>query len=68
VLSGFCRCGAEKFFEKIGAAGEVEFFSNDAEGVFAGDEMDPVDPRVGFEGAEEFAAKDCAGGAGDGES
>lgn len=69
VLDGFGGGGgAEEFFEEIGAAGDLQLFGQDAERVFAGDEMDVGYAVVGFEGAEQLAGEDCAGGAGDGES
>lgn len=52
VLDGFgWRC-PEELFEEIGAAGDAELFGEDAEGVFAGDEVDAGDAVVGFECAE----------------
>ena len=52
VLDGFRRNGTEEFFKEIGAAADAEFFGKDAEGVFAGDEVDAGDAVVGFERAE----------------
>jgi hypothetical protein len=67
VLHGLGRRGAEKFFEEIVAAGDAEFFGENAEGVFGGDEVDAGYAVIGFEGAQGLAREDCAGGAGDGE-
>ena len=67
VLDGLGGRCPEELFEEIGAAGDVEFFGEDAERILAGDEVDTGDAVVGFEGAEQFAAEDCAGGAGDGD-
>ena len=52
-------CG-EQFFDEIVAAGDAEFFGEDAEGVFRGDEMDARDAVVGFQRAECLAGEDCA--------
>jgi hypothetical protein len=67
VLDRLLRSEAEKFFAEIGAAGDAKFFRDDAEGVFAGDEMDAGDTVIGFKGAQKLASEDCAGGAGDGD-
>jgi hypothetical protein len=66
-LDYFLRRGAEELFEQIGAAGDAEFFGEDAERVFRGDKVDTGDAGVGFEGAECLAGEACAGSAGDGE-
>ncbi len=66
VQNGLYGRGAEELFEQVGAAGEAEFFGEDAERVLRGYEVDASDAGVGFEGAEEFAAEDCSGCAGDG--
>ena len=66
-LDYFLRRGAEELFEQIGAAGDAEFFGENAEGVFGGDEVAAGYAVIGFEGAQGLAREDCAGGAGDGE-
>lgn len=60
VLDGFLWLGAEEFFREAVAAGDIEFFGEDAEGVFTGDEMDAGDAVVGFEGTEHGAGEDGA--------
>ena len=52
VLDGFDWLCAEKFFQEVDTTGDVEFFGEDAEGVFACDEVDTGDSGVGLEGAE----------------
>ena len=45
----------------------MEFFGEDAEGVFGDDEVDFFDAGVGDEGAKHLGGVDGAAGAGDGE-
>ena len=66
-LQSFGRRCTEELFEQIGAAGDAKFFGENAERVFRGDEVDPRDALVGFEGAQRLAGEDCAGSSGDGE-
>ena len=70
-VSGCCWIfgdgAAEEFFCEVVAAAEVEFFGEDAEGVFGDDEVDFCDAGVGGEGAEDLGGVDAAAGSGDGE-
>ena len=43
MLDGFRRSGVEELFEQVGTAGDAEFFGEDAERVFGGDEVDAGD-------------------------
>jgi hypothetical protein len=58
---------AEEFFYEVVAAAEMEFFGQDAEGVFADDEIDFGDAVVLHGSAEEFGGVDAAAGSCDGD-
>src|ERR1700678_3550406 len=66
VLVNFYGRRVEQPFKQVVSARNAEFFGEDAERILAGDEVDPRDAGVGFEGAEQFASEDCAGCAGEG--
>ena len=57
---------AEELFDQAVAAAELQFFGEDAQGGFRGDEVDVGDAGVGIEGAQHFGGEDGAAGAGDG--
>jgi hypothetical protein len=67
VLLDFGGGSAEEFFYEPVAATEMKFFCEDAEGVFADDEVDLRDAVVVNGGPEEFGCVDGAAGSGDGE-
>ena len=67
VLLDLGRWGAEEFFCEVVAAAEVELFGEDAEGVFADDEIDFSDAIVLYGGAEELGGVDAAAGSGYGQ-
>jgi hypothetical protein len=67
VLLDLWGWGAEEFFYEVVAAADVEFFGEDAEGVFADDEIDSGDAIVLRGGAEELGGVDAAAGSGYGE-
>jgi hypothetical protein len=67
VVLDFVGWGAEEFFYEVVAAAEMEFFGEDAEGVFADDEIDSGDAIVLHGGAEELGGVDAAAGSGYGE-
>ena len=58
MLNGFLRGGAEQLFQQICTAGNVEFFGEDAQRVLRRDKMHAGDARVGFQCAQQFAAKE----------
>ena len=58
---------AEEFFYEVVATAEVELFGEDAEGVFADDEIDFGDAIVLHSGAQELGGVDAAAGSGYGE-
>jgi hypothetical protein len=67
VLLDLWGWGAEEFFYEVVAAAEMELFGEDAEGVFADDEIDFGDAIVLHGGAEELGGVDAAAGSGYGE-
>jgi hypothetical protein len=67
VLFDFRGGSAEKLFCEVIAAAEVELFGEDAEGVFADDEIDFGDAIVLHSGAEELGGVDAAASSGYGE-
>ena len=67
VLLDLRGWGAEEFFCEVVAAAEVELFGEDAEGVFADDEIDFGDAIVLHGGAEELGGVDAAASSGYGE-
>ncbi len=67
VLDYFPGFGGEQFLDKIVAAGDAEFFGENAQRVFRSDKVNTDNALVGFERAECFASEDSAGSAGDGE-
>src|SRR5262249_31213076 len=67
VVGGFGAGDAEEFFYEGVAAAEVELVGEDAESVFADDEIDSGDTMVLRGGAEELGGVDAAAGSGDGE-
>jgi hypothetical protein len=60
VLDYFLGFGREQFLDKIVAAGEVEFFGQDAERVFRSDKMHAGNALIGFERTQQFAAENRA--------
>ena len=55
------------FSDEAVASAELHLFGEDAQGGFAGDEVDVGDAGVGVEGAEHLGGEDGAAGAGDGQ-
>src|SRR6266436_9168439 len=67
VLPDLGGWGAEEFFCEVVAAAEMELFGEDAEGVFADDEIDFGDAIVLHGGPEELGGVDAAASSGYGE-
>ena len=66
VLFDLWGWSAEKFFYEVVAAAEMELFGEDAEGVFADDEIDFGDAIILHGDAEELGGIYAAAGSGDG--
>ena len=67
VLLDLGGWGAEEFFYEVVAAAEMELFGEDAESIFADDEVDFGDAIILRGGAEELGGVDAAAGSGNGE-
>lgn len=65
VLGDFRGGVAEEFFGEVVAAAEAQFFCEDAEGAFCGDEVDAGDAGVGIEKPQEGLSEDGAAGSGE---